>query len=70
MIHDHPSQRKGHLMKTKWNNEFFVKIGLIPSYWLYYKEQFGFTLQSYLEKLTEVAKKKKSRAVQRMKEKG
>jgi len=57
-------------MKTKWNNEFFVKIGLIPSYWLYYKEQFGFTLQSYLEKLTEVAKKKKSRAVQRMKEKG
>src|SRR5690606_6531428 len=24
MIHNHPSQRKGHAMKTKWNNEFFA----------------------------------------------
>jgi len=47
-----------------------VKIGLIPSYWLYYKEQFGFTLQSYLERLTEATQKKQARAVQRFKEKG
>ncbi len=32
MIHDHPNQRKGHAMKTKWNNEFFAKIGLIPAW--------------------------------------
>ena len=49
MIHSHPSQRKGHAMKTKWNNEFFVRIGLIPAFWLYYKTQYGHTIADYIE---------------------
>lgn len=43
VIHDNPSQRKGYARTTKWNNEFFVKIGLIPSFWLYYEAQYGYT---------------------------
>lgn len=70
MWHKHPSQRIGHLMKTKWNNEFFVKIGLIPSYWYYYSAQYHFTLQSYLVRLTEQAKKQHARRLERFKEKG
>ncbi len=49
MIHHHPKQRKGHLLKTKWNNEFFARIGLIPSMWLYYSKQFGYTLEQYIQ---------------------
>lgn len=49
MIHSHPTQRKGHAMKTKWNNEYFARIGLIPAFWLYYKEQFRYTLDQYID---------------------
>lgn len=48
MIHSHPSQRKGHLLKTKWNNEFFARIGLVPAFWLYYSVQNGHTLEDYI----------------------
>lgn len=57
MVHHHPSQRKGHAMKTKWNNEFFARIGLIPSFWLYYNKQFGYTIDQYVE-YTKGAQKK------------
>lgn len=43
MIHKHPTQRKGQAMKTKWNNEFFARIDLIPPYWLYYHKVHGLT---------------------------
>ena len=45
MIHKHPSQRKGHILKTKWNNEYFARIGLIPAFWQYYSTQFGYTIE-------------------------
>lgn len=49
MIHDHPTQRKGHAMKTRWNNEYFARIGLIPAFWLYYSCQFGYTIEQYVD---------------------
>jgi hypothetical protein len=49
MIHKHPSQRKGWAMTTKWNIEFFVRIGLIATFQYYYGKQFGYTPESYVE---------------------
>jgi len=70
MIHAHPTQRKGHVMKTKWNNEFYARIGLVPSMWLYYSKQFGYTLEQYIQRITKKAKKKVEQKIQRAKEKG
>lgn len=70
MIHDHPSQRKGHVMKTRWNNEYFARIGLIPSFWLYYSKQFGYTINSYIDYMTKKQKKHQARVVERAKGKG
>lgn len=70
MIHNHPSQRKGHAMKTKWNNEFFARIGLIPATWLYYSKQFGYTIEQYIARQKERQKKSQARKVQRAKERG
>lgn len=70
MIHDHPNQRKGHIMKTKWNNEFFAKIGLIPAWWLYYSKQFGYTIEQYIERWKTKADKASKRKIQASKEKG
>jgi RNA-directed DNA polymerase len=70
MIHRHPSQRKGWAMTTKWNNEFFARIGLVPSYWLYYSKQFVYTIENYIEYMKNKQKKHTDRKVQRAKEKG
>lgn len=70
MVHDHPNQRKGHLMKTKWNNEFFARIGLIPSWWHYYSKQFGYTIEQYIERMKERQRKEQARREQRAKERG
>lgn len=70
MIHHHPTQRKGHLMKAKWNNEFFARIGLIPAYWLYHSAQFGSTIENYIEYMKKRQKKHYERAVKRSKERG
>lgn len=45
MIHKNPCQRKGWLMTMKWNNEYFVQIGLIPAHWLYYNKMWGYTIE-------------------------
>ncbi|WP_251490289.1 reverse transcriptase domain-containing protein [Paenibacillus sp. MER 180] len=43
MIHNHPTQRKGHAMETKWNNEFFLEsdvfqlTGFITAHNIIYK---------------------------------
>lgn len=70
MIHNHPTQRKGHALKTKWNNEFFAKIGLIPSYWYYYNGIYGFSLESYIIRMNEKQQKKHTRKIRKAKEKG
>lgn len=70
MIHDHPLQRKGHAMKTRWNNEYFARIGLIPTYWLYNSTQFGYTLEQYIDYMKKRQKKSHARKVERAKEKG
>lgn len=70
MIHDHPSQRKGHAMKTRWNNEYFARIGLIPAYWLYNSRQFGYTIEQYIDYMKMRQKKHHTNKVNRAKEKG
>lgn len=70
MIHKHPNQRKGQLMQTKWNNEFFARIGLIPSYWYYYHNIYGFSLENYILRMKEKQRKNKVRQIQRAREKG
>ena len=38
-------------MKTKWNIEFFVKIGLVPSKWLFYNKLWNnYSLENYLDR--------------------
>ena len=38
-------------MKTKWNIEFFVKIGLVPSKWLFYNKLWkNYSLEDYLDR--------------------
>lgn len=70
MIHDHPSQNKGHKMKTKWGIEFFAKIGLVPAFQYYYGKQYGHTIYDYLRYMKEKQAKKYNRALQRAKERG
>ncbi|MFD2215619.1 group II intron reverse transcriptase/maturase [Metabacillus endolithicus] len=70
MIHDHPSQRKGYAMNTKWNIEYFTKIGLVPAFQLYYGKQFGHTLDDYIQYMKEKQKKKQQKQIQRAKERG
>lgn len=70
MIHDHPNQRKGWAMSTKWNNEYFVRIGLVPAFQYYYGKQNGHSVDDYLEYMKEKQIKKYKRAVQRAKERG
>jgi RNA-directed DNA polymerase len=70
MVHHHPSQRKGHAMKTKWNNEFFARIGLVPSFWLYYNKQYGYTIDQYVEYMKDTQKKSQARKERKAKERG
>ncbi|MCK9445103.1 MAG: group II intron reverse transcriptase/maturase [Tissierellaceae bacterium] len=58
MIHKSPTQRKGYLMTSKWNNEYFARIGLIPGNWLYFDQMWGYDIETYIQNLTKKAKKK------------
>lgn len=50
MIHKHPTVRKAFGMCYKWNIEFFVRIGLIPSKWWFYYKMWGtYTIEKYVE---------------------
>lgn len=69
MIHHHPTQRKGWAMTTKWNIEYFCRIGLIPSNWLYYSKLFGYTLEQYIERQTKKTRTKREKHIARLKEK-
>ncbi|WP_400245587.1 hypothetical protein AB3U99_03770 [Niallia sp. JL1B1071] len=69
-IHRHRSQKKEQKMRSKWNNQFFVKIKLIPSYWLYLNKAFGYTLEQYLEEMKNRGKRKYQQAIRRAKRKG
>ncbi|OMF38859.1 group II intron reverse transcriptase/maturase [Paenibacillus sp. FSL H8-0548] len=70
MTHSHPSQRKGHAMKTKWNNEFFARIGLVSAFWAYYNAQYGYTLENYIDYMKNRQKAKHAQKVQKAKERG
>lgn len=50
MIHKHPTVRKSYGMHYKWNIQFFVCVGLIPSkWWFYYKMWKTYTIEKYVE---------------------
>lgn len=58
-------------MRYKWNVEFFVKIGLIPSAWIYYNKMWKtYTLEHYLERITKKHKMIYERKIKKNKEKG
>lgn len=54
----------------KWNNEYFARIGLIPTYWLYNSTQFGYTIEQYIDYMKKKQKEKHTSKVERAKEKG
>ena len=58
MIHKNPSQRKGWLMTSKWNNEYFARIGLIPGNWLFYDKMWGYDLEVYISRIKAKGKEK------------
>ncbi|XJZ26667.1 hypothetical protein ACF5W4_15105 [Bacillota bacterium Lsc_1132] len=53
-------------MNTRWNIEFFAKIGLVSAFQLYYGKQYGHTVEDYIKYMKEKGQKK----LQRAKEKG
>ncbi|MFC5735979.1 group II intron reverse transcriptase/maturase [Cytobacillus gottheilii] len=69
-IHKHPSQRKGMKMQSRWNNVFFLKINLIPTYWLYLNKAYGYTKEQYMDDITKKSKHRVKNRIRRAKEKG
>lgn len=70
MIHRNPTQRKGMAMNTKWNIEFFAKIGLVSTFQHYYGKQFGHTVEDYIRYMKNKGQKQIQRAKERAKKKG
>lgn len=70
MIHAHPSQHKGWAMTTKWNIEFFTRIGLISANWLYYNKLYGYTKEQYIERQTRKTRERREKLVAKLKENG
>lgn len=70
MQHKHPNMKRAWKMCTKWNIEYFCKIGLIPSNWLYYNKLYGYSIEQYIEKQTTKTKKRKAKYIEKLKEKG
>lgn len=70
MVHHHPTQKKGWAMTMKWNIEFFCRIGLIPSNWLFYNKMFGYTIEQYIDRQTIKVRVKKEKYIAKLKEKG
>jgi hypothetical protein len=70
MQHKHPTVRKGFRMTYKWNVEFFCKIKLIPSNWLYYNRMYGYTIEQYVEKQAKKNKDKQEQRVEKMRSQG
>lgn len=71
MIHKHPSIRKAMGMKIKWNIEFYVRIGLIPSKWLFLNKVWnGYTKDQYIEWETRKNRLAYERQVQKAIEQG
>jgi group II intron reverse transcriptase/maturase len=70
MQHKHPTVRKGFRMLQKWNLEYFCKIKLIPSNWLYYNKMYGYTIDQYVEKQTMKNKKNLERQIKNLKAQG
>jgi hypothetical protein len=70
MIHKNPTRRKGYQMTYKWGIEFFCKIGLISSNWLYYNKMYGYTIEQYVERQTKKIKEKTQKHIERLKAKG
>lgn len=57
-------------MGDRWNVEYFCKIGLIPSNWLYYNKMYVYTIEQYVEKQTEKRKTRHKRYLENLKQRG
>ena len=70
MIHKNPSQRKGYLMSNKWNNEFFVRAGLVSGNWYFFNKMWGYDIEIYIQRLTEKSKKRTQKQIEKRKKQG
>jgi len=70
MQHRRPNMKRAWLMISRWNIEYFCKIGLISSNWLYYNKMYGYTIEQYVERKTAKSKKKNTKYRDKLKEKG
>lgn len=70
MIHKHPSVRKAYAMTTKWNIEFFCKIGLIPSNWYYYNKVYDYKIELYVERQMKKNRERYKKRVEKLKSQG
>lgn len=71
MIHKHPTVKKAYGMCYKWNIEFFVRIGLIPSKWWFYYKMWGtYTIEKYVEYHMHRNKVDMEKRIQKFKELG
>jgi len=70
MQHRRPNIVKAWQYSTKWNVEYFCKIGLIPSNWLYYNKMYNYTIEQYVEKQTSKNKRRTQKRTETMREKG
>jgi hypothetical protein len=70
MIHKHPSVRKAYAMTTKWNIEFFCKIGLIPSNWYYYNKMYDYKIELYVERQMKKNRERYKKRVEKLKSQG
>lgn len=71
MIHKHPTVKKVYGMCYKWNIEFFVRIGLIPSKWWFYYKMWGtYTIEKYVEYHMHRNKVDMEKRIQKFKELG
>jgi RNA-directed DNA polymerase len=69
-LHKHPNQRTGKKMNSIWNNAFFLKINLIPSYWLYLNKAYGYTKEQYLNDTIKTSKSRTKKRIEQIKARG
>lgn len=57
-------------MASKWNNEYFARIGLIPGDWLFFNKINGEELETYIEREKQKSRKRLNRKISKQKEQG
>lgn len=71
LVHKNPNRRKGHLMKLKFSNKFFLlDLELVSGEFMLYNIHGTWTLEQYADYKLEKGRKKHKEYVRKLKEKG